>query len=76
MPDNEDHLNDDPVIIEPATRNRRNRRQRIARVQIPPEIHALAELTGLDPDLLIAGLVARGVAAIRARASGIVGGAL
>jgi hypothetical protein len=73
MPDNEDHLNDDPVIIKPATQRRR---QRIARVQIPPEIHALAELTGHDPDILIADIVARGVAAIRARASGIVGGAL
>jgi hypothetical protein len=62
---NEDHLNEDPVIIEPTPHNRR---QRIARVQIPSEIRALAELTGKTPGDLIADLLSAQVSAIRSRA--------
>jgi hypothetical protein len=56
------------VVTDPV---HHNRRQRIARVTIPAEIHALAELTGKTPDDLIADMLAAHVSAIRSRAKSL-----
>jgi hypothetical protein len=47
------------------------RRRRVVRVELPDELHALATLTGRDPEELVKDLLSAQVAAIRARAKSL-----
>lgn len=57
--------------IQAEAEERRTRRRRVATVEIPEEIHALATLTGLDPSDIIEGIVKREVTALVIRAQAI-----
>lgn len=65
-----DPADEAPLVITPPEAPR-TRRKRVASIEIPEELHALAVLTGRDPAEMIMDLMAAQLIEVKRRASAI-----